>query len=316
MKIVFIFILSCFLFTACKKSSRQVSEIIVAKVGPYELTSKDFASQLALKLKNFDALTAKSSKNVSRIKKNIFDQFVLRSITLIWAEKNGLKISQEEIDAEIARIRSTYPNDLAFRRNLAKEHISFDHWKSEIQFNFLQKKLSQKLREGWKSPEESVMKKFYEKKKSLFKRENQIKVRQIVTEREDKAKLFQKKLRKGKSLSELSQYSSGPEKKSQGKTGWIDINTLGVFKRAFQMPVGSRTPILKSPFGYHIIEVLGKRKGGYIPFEKAKERVRQQILEENEQKLYSEWLDNQLRQQNIYKNEKVISSISVVTKEN
>ena len=293
-----------------------MSSLVVAKVGTYDLRAQEFANRLALKLKNFDALTAKSPKTVSRLKNEVITDFIVRSITEMWAKENQVVVSASTLDNAINKIRSSYPNDLTFRRNLALEHLSFNKWKSEVLYSLLQKELFKKIRADWKSPDDLVLREYYNRNKALFSRKAQIQIRQIVTAREDKAKLFQKKLRQGKSFKNLVQYSAGPESKNQGITDWIDIDTLAVFKQAYRLPKGARSPILKSPFGFHIIKVLGKRPAGHIGFDAAKTKIRKQILEKQEQELYSIWLDEQIRRHSVFKNKKIIASISVVTKKN
>lgn len=308
--------LSLAAFSGCRKNPELVSRVVVAKVGPFELYSKDFANELAARLQGFDALSAKNNEHVTRIKKSIIDAFILQSIVEIWGQENGVTLSPEELQAEIDRIRAQYPNDLAFRRNLAAEHLSFPVWQKNLRHSLMQKKVFAKIREKWTPPGEDKMKEFYQENRAAFLREAQIRVRQLVTDREETALLLEKKLKEGKTFKELAEFSSAPEAATDAETDWIDVNTLEIFAYAYNLPVGGRSGIMKSPFGFHLIEVLEKRSPGYIPYDAAKEKIKQMMLENEEQGLYSSWLDDQLRRHQIYKNEKVIAAVSVFTEEN
>lgn len=309
------FLLLLFVLTACKFGAEKPENLTVVKVDHFELKSKPFAEQLAFHLKGFDALTAKDPKNIATVKQKIIDDFILQSITESWAEENKMSVTEEELKEAIQKFRKQYPNDDAFRRNLASEHMSFNHWKKFIHQSLLQKKVLAYLTRDLPEPGEKEMKEFYDNNSALFQRRKEVKVQQIVTDRKEKAALIMKKLRRGASFDELSQYSNSPEKMNNGKTDWIDIETLDIFKKAYKLPVGARTSILKSPFGFHIMKVIAKRGSSKNSFIAAKPQIKKLVLENKEQELYSEWLDKQLRKSKIYKDPQVIAAITVHTKE-
>ena len=290
--------------------------MVVTKVSTFECITQHFANQLAERLKHFEAIESKNPATVLQVKKSILDDFVFRSLVALWAADNNVSLTPEELKSETDRIRGEYPDDLAMRRNLANEHLSFEQWQGNLKHNLLQQKVFKKLRETRVRPDEKRMQDFYRDNRSLFMQSAQIRIRQVVTDREDKALMLQKKTKEGATLKELSVYSNGPEAKNGGETGWIDISTLEIFAAASKLPIGVKSGVLKSPFGFHLLEVLEKRAPGPQPYDAVKEKIAKLILENEERELYSAWLDEQIRKYHVYKNEKVVAAITVHTEEN
>ncbi|MES2856134.1 MAG: peptidyl-prolyl cis-trans isomerase [Bdellovibrionota bacterium] len=285
-------------------------------VNETEISTQTFSERLASRLKHFDALQAKDEGTLERAKNETVQSFIVETITRDFAKKNGVKISDAEIEAEVRTIRSRYPDDFAFRRSLSDENLSFDRWKEDLSFTLLQRKVFLKINEKTKEPSEDEMKEFFEKNKAQFQTPARIRLRQVVLEREDDAKRIYDELVSGKPLGPLAKkYSVAPEAENDGDTGWIEKGTLEVFDLAFKLNVGARSKILQSPYGYHIYEVIKKEPEGRLNFGEAKAKIRAQLMERREQTTFSTWLQERLRETSVKKNEELIKAIKVTTRE-
>lgn len=302
---------------SCKEKVDRYKNITVVKVGTSELKAKKFADLLAFKLKYYDALTVKDEATVSRLKENIIRNFILETLIRDWSKKNKIQVTDEELDKEIDRVRSQYPDDLAFRRNLAQEHLSLEDWKLFLKTTLLQRKLFTFFRDRIEAPSEKEIKGYYKSHRKSFAQSAQVRLKQIVVEKEEVAQKILKELKRGGNFSELAKkYSIAPEGKNGGDTGWIDLGTLPVFDQASRMSIGQRSSVLKSDFGFHIIQVTSKRDEKTLSYNAAKDKILQVLMEKREQSAYSAWLDLQLRQQRVFRDEKVISAIKIATAEN
>ena len=142
-----------------------------------------------------------------------------------------------------------------------------------------------------------------------------MKLRQIVLEKDDDARRILEQLEKGASLAKLAkEFSIAPEGSNGGDTGWLPKGTLDVFDQAFKMNVGARSKILKSPYGFHIYEVLKKEPEGRLNFSEAKDKIRAILKERREQATFSSWLEEQVRKSNVKKDEALIQAIKVTTR--
>ena len=305
----------CLLVSGCFGERAALRQKTVLKINSTEISTEEFAQRLAIQLKQFDALQVKEGANLRRLKEQTIQALILEVITKDFAKEKNLTVSRAEIDGEVAKVQSKYPDDLSFKKALADENIAFDKWKSDLEFNILQKKVFADFAAKIPEPSESEMKSFYDSNKTMFQTPARIRLRQIVLAKEDDARRIMVELNSGGKLEELARkYSVAPEAEKGGDTGWLDKGTLEVFDTGFKMNPGTRSKILKSPYGYHIFEVVKKEPEGRLSFQDAKGKIRAQLTEKKEQSLFSAWLEEQVRKTHVSRNEALIQAIQVSTR--
>lgn len=300
--------------TACESRKDDLSTKPVLKVNDRVLTLRDFSTQLARRLKDLDALSAKSTQTISLIKEEILRSFITRALILDFSESKKLEVTNIEVDKEVDRIRATYPDDISFRRTLADENISFSEWREQLKFRLIEQKVFQLMTEKIKSPSQEELRQYYQQNLSQFKTKERIYIRQIVVDEQAKADVMKAELKK-KSLESLAkQYSITPEGKSGGVVGWIGKDEVDFFEPLFGYKVGVQGPIFKTVYGYHIAVVEKKSPASSLTFDEVRNRIDRQIRSQKEQALFTEWLDAQLRSSRVWRDYKLIEAVSVDTK--
>ncbi|MCB0415985.1 MAG: peptidyl-prolyl cis-trans isomerase [Bdellovibrionales bacterium] len=307
------FLLTLLLLFGCKQK-QNVKDSVVLKIDAIEMTTEQFSVALANHLKHLDAFVVKDTKYIEKTKQTIINDFIVRSISELWAQEQGLFVKTSEINQEIDRVRANYGDDISFREELAKEQITLKEWRKKIRDQLLQEKILQKLREDIVPPTEKELKTYYQTNKETFSYSESVKLRQIVLKSQSDANMVMKKLRRGSSMDELSKYSVTPDSENKGHLGWIEKGVTKYFDKVFNTRVGSFAPIVQSEYGFHIIQVLGKRNAGVYPYESVKDKIVRTLMEKREQAKYVAWLDAQFRKIKFYKNDEIINKISVVTK--
>ena len=310
---LFIF-LSLSLLPGCPSNYQKVSTKPVAKVNDHVLTTKQFANQLARRLKNFDALAAKDSNNIHRIKEDILREFVVKSLTLDWARAQSIVISESELDKEVDKLRANYPDDLSFRRVLAQENLSFSEWREELRYVLVEREVFKKLNEKIKPPAEEEIKRYYEDHKDRYKRKERIYMRQIVVDEAAKADAIKANLKTADFAELAKKYSITPEGKAGGVVGWIEKGTVDYFDPLFS--AGAQLQTIKSPFGIHLIKVEKKAPASILPLEEARPQIIRALRAQREQAEYVAWLDAQLRSSKVLKDYDLMNSIRIDTRGN
>jgi parvulin-like peptidyl-prolyl isomerase len=235
-------------------------------------------------------------------------------ITESWARESGLLVQKDELESEIANIKNQYPDDLTFRQKLIEQNISFETWQDLIKLRKLQHKVIEQLKSQISKPQEDEMKAFYNEHKKEFSHGQQILLDQIVVRTEDEAERIRSGLRKGKDFAGLAkEFSITPESANGGRLGWIEQGVSETFDHAFQLPVNRLSAVLKSPYGYHLLKVIKKRKAFTEPFDDVKDRIYKQLIQNREQAAYSKWLEKQIRKAKVLKDETFIASMKVET---
>lgn len=312
---LFFFSVSLFFgLTGCESRKDELSTKPVLKVNERVLTLRDFSTQLARRLKDLDALSAKNTQTISLIKEEILRSFITRALILDFSESKNISVSNVELDKEVDRIRATYPDDISFRRTLADENISFSEWREQLKFRLIEQKVFSLMTEKIKAPSQDELKQYYQQNLTQFKTKERIYIRQIVVEEQAKADLMKAELKK-KSLESLAkQYSITPEGKNGGVVGWIGKDEVDFFEPLFGYKVGVPGPIFKTVYGFHIAVVEKKSPSSSLTFEEVRNRIDRQIRSQKEQALFTEWLDAQLRSSRVWRDYKLIDAVSVDTK--
>ena len=301
--------------TSCFSRARTVLNAPAVIVDGHELSTQDFAERLALRLRGFDALYAKDEQNLARAKEDTVRGFILETLARDYAVKNHITVDKNEVDAEVDKIRGRYPDEFSFRRALTDENVSIDKWRSELEFTVLQKKIFDKITSSLPEPTEAELKAEYDPKKPEFNKPARVRLRQIVLEKEDDAKRILEELSNGGDLAKLAKkYSIAPEGSNGGDTGWIEKGTLEVFEPAFKMNVGTRSKVLKSPYGFHIYEVIKKEPEARLSFADAKAKIRARLMEARSQKAFTAWLEENIRKASVRRNDDLIRAIKVTTR--
>ena len=301
--------------TGCESRKDDLSSKPVLKVNERVLTLRDFSTQLARRLKDLDALSAKNTQTIGLIKEELLRSFITRALILDYSESKKIDVTNVELDKEVDRIRSLYPDDVSFRRTLADENISFSEWREQLKFRLIEQKVFQLMTEKIKPPTPEDLKQFYQQNLAQFKTKERIYIRQIVVEEQAKADLMKAEIVKKKGLESLAKhYSITPEGKNGGAVGWIGKDEVDFFDPLFSYKIGVPGPIFKTPYGYHIAVVEKKSPATSLTFDEVKPRIERQIRAQKEQALFTEWLDAQLRSSRVWRDYKLIEAVSVDTK--
>ena len=309
----FIFVL---MFCGCFGKQAELSDRPIVQVNDSSLLAKDFAELLAHRLKSFDAVSVKDKRVLTQIREQLINDFVIETVTRDWASDKGIFVRREDLEAEVNSIRSHYPDDLAFRRALSEQGLTFDQWKERLKFSMLQKLVLSNLTKEVPAIDDKVIKKYYSDNKEQFQKPERVRIRQIVLDSESNAKRIYQEVRKGRALKDLAaKFSIAPEAEKGGDLGWITRGTLDIFDAAFSMRVGNKSAVVKSPYGYHIFEVIGKKRASVEPLEDVKKRILRLLMEKSEQKVYSSWLEERLRATRVLRDDDLIDAISVETKD-
>lgn len=299
--------------TSCTRS-KDLNEQPVLKVNERTLSLREFSNQLGRRLKELDALSAKSSETVGFIKEALLRSFITRALVLDYAASKELVVSNSLLDTEVEKLRAAYPDDVTFRRTLAEENISFSEWRDQLRSRLIEKLVFEKISVGLKSPTTEEMRAYYQQNLESFKTKERIYIRQIVVEEQAKAELLKNDLKKQKFEDLAKKYSVAPEGKQGGVVGWIGRGEVDFFDPAFNYKIGTPGPVFQSPFGFHVVLVERKSPPNTQSFEDAKPRIERDLRAMKEQALFTEWLDAQLRSSRVWRDYNLINSVRVDTK--
>jgi len=302
------------MIAGCDLGASRVAARPVLQVNDKALTAKEFSGKLARRLKNFDAISAKDPSNVRRAKEDILRVFILHVLVVDYAEANKIEIADAELEKEVNSFRSSYPDDLSFRRVLAEENLSVSDWKEEMRHSMLEKKVFAKISEKTVPPTEDEIRKHYETNKEMYKRKDRIYLRQIIIDDFTKAQNIRDELKKKDFVELAKKYSVSPEAKNGGLVGWVEKGSVDIFDKAFTLAVGSMSQVLESSYGFHIFKVERKAGPGYASLDEVRPEIVRVLAGKKEQAEFSGWLDKQIRASRVLRDNELLSAITVETR--
>ncbi len=223
---------------------------VIAKVNGKSITTEDVAPMLAQSGTRFEQLPP-------NIKQKVVDQAIERELLKEKAVKSGVTKSKEFKEA-LEKLKG----DLALEVWMRKQYNSI--------------KVSDK-----------EAKSFYKKNIEQFKQPEMVHARHILVKDEAEAKKIIKELKKTPKSKLKEKFIELAKTKSVGPSGKRG-GDLGYFKKgqmvkpfsdaAFNLKPGEFTkePV-KTQFGYHIIYVEDKKPASTVPFEKVKDKIKEQL---------------------------------------
>lgn len=128
---------------------------------------------------------------------------------------------------------------------------------------------------------EEAIKEAYEKQAAKVSNEERIRARHILVNSEEEAKQIAERIAKGESFEELAkQYSLDGSKEFGGDLGFFTAAEMvpEFSTTAFALEVGAVSAPVKTEFGWHLIKLEDRRKGGAQPFDDVKEAIRLVLL--------------------------------------
>jgi peptidyl-prolyl cis-trans isomerase C len=201
------------------------------------------------------------------------------------AQTDGLKASDADVQAELAKIVKTYPSDAEMNSALARNGMDramlVKALERDLTVNrFISENVTKKITV---TPDE--LSKYYAGHQDEFRHPDMVRTSHILIAvpagaKEDqdaaarqKAEELQARAKKGEDFAKLAKENSAdPSKEQGGDIGFVsEGDTAPEYEFvAFQLPVGGISDVVRTQFGYHIIKVTDKKKAGISTLEEAK----------------------------------------------
>ncbi len=298
----------------CTNQQPSISNKPILKVNDNVMSAKEFSNKLAMRLRELDSLAAKDPNVNSRVKDEIINSFIVRSLMIDWALKNKITVTDSETEAETTKIRASYPDDLAFRRMLAEESTSFAEWQANLKLNLLEKKVSAEINKNVAVPTDEEIRVYYNENKESFRKKERVYIQQIVLKDLARAEYIKQELKKQSFETLAKKYSIAPEAASGGVVGWIEKDTVDFFNPVFRWSINHVGDVIESPFGFHVLKIT-KREPERIPsLDEEKPKIKRRIIELKEKSAYVSWVDKELRSSSVFKDVELISNLKIETR--
>src|ERR1700731_381061 len=137
---------------------------------------------------------------------------------------------------------------------------------------------------------DAAIKATYDEAAKAQKPETEIHARHILVATEEEAKAALKRLMGGDEFATIAKEVSKDPGSEGGDLGWFTKDRMvpEFADAAFKLEIGQVSDPVKSPFGWHIIEILDKRQKTFPPFDQVKEQVTRYVVQKAQSALVAD----------------------------
>lgn len=260
----------------------------VAKIGDMEITAKEFNDEVK-KIAPMAAMIP--APKIELMKTQIIDNLVSKKIVEMAVEPTLKDVKPEDLALEFKRFTDNMSKNpggveqFYKRAGLTEKDIKDDMKKGLALKVMLAKEYDIKV-----TPKD--IKEFYTTNKARFEKKGEVKASHILfkakaddkkglAEAKKKATAVYKLAKKpGADFAALAkEKSEGPSAPKGGDLGYFTKERMvpEFSKAAFATKKGGVTKPVKSSFGYHVIKVVDKKKGGLTPLKEVSDTIAQQL---------------------------------------
>ncbi len=276
------------LIPACQILGGSEKEAVIT-IGKTGITKTELRAEIGSIISE-TGMTDEEAKTAIR---SIIGKVIEKYLIMEYGNERGITVSDDELEAAVMVIKKDYP-EASFEEMLLQRYIDINTWKEELKRDLLVKKIISKVLENVPDVKFDEIVAYYESHKDEFARPRMIQLRQIVTRSREEAEEMLHRLSDGDKMAELAKrYSITPDAEKGGVMGWITEGELeeNIEKEVFVLPVGEKSPIISSPYGYHIFEVLSVSDARVQNLLEAKEDIESTLAAQKRETFYAKWVE-------------------------
>jgi len=225
---------------------------------------------------------------LDQIRSQVLENLIARDLLYQESQKKGIKISEEEVNQQLIKLKAQFPNEAEFNNALNRMDLTEASIKEKLERDLALKKLIEDEIAPKVTVSDSEIRAFYENNPATFKQPERVKASHILikvdpqanasqkAEAQKKIDLVQAKLQKGEDFGALAkEYSEGPSGPQGGDLGYFARGQMvkPFEDAAFAMKPGEVSGMVETRFGYHLIKVTDKTPEGTMPYNDVKERL-------------------------------------------
>lgn len=293
----FSFVLSLFLIPVLVVGcgpSEQAEDKVVIVVGSRQITTDQLKKDLEFISADMDV----PDHDRNRIREQVLELVIDQYLILEYGRKMGISVSENEVQSVLRDIKKGYTEG-AFKDALLRGYVDLEQWEDRVREQFLVNKVIKEVTENIMLPDYKDIKRYFEDNRDEFKSPKMLEFRQIVTRSGEEADALLNRLNNGEDMHELAKkYSIGPEAEKGGTVGWVARGDLegSMEKVLFSMPRGKTSPVVKTPYGFHIFQVLSVRPEGGKQLPEVIQEIESKLLSQRRELFFKKWL-SELRSQ-------------------
>jgi peptidyl-prolyl cis-trans isomerase C len=296
------------LFTnPAKNVSAIPSDTPIAKINGKTITRGDLDAELArmLEMASRRLPPERLEQMKPRLAQQALDGLLLKTLLLQAVEEEQIVLTDEEMAEAKDKFLKSLPEGMTLENVLQMSNWSPEEFEQNLRTDLAINKLLEKHVEDVAAPSDKELQEYYDKNPERFEQPESVHARHILiataqTDTEEtkaskkaKAEEVREKLVAGGDFAELAkEYSDCPSKNRGGDLGTFYRGQMvqQFEEAAFAQKTNEIGPIVETPFGFHIIQVLEHADAHKVALDEVKERLSQGLQSQKRQKAAQDYV--------------------------
>lgn len=285
----------CFLFlflfshAACDLL-KPAQDLVAIRVGKYDITLEAFRRDLERVMTELGLNT----NEIRPVFDLLVDRITERYLIMAYGKEHGISIEKAELNKAIMEIKADYPSEDAFNDMLLKRYVDFEIWKEQLMEQMLVDRIIEKAMEQVDTVTSQEIRYYYENNQELFRHPQVIKFRQIISKSAAEARSIIDILKKDMDFGEFMNNTPeqfGASTVIQERWASHDEMDEALADALFSLPVGLASSPLRTPYGYHVVEIMAKRPAGVMDLPEVMVRIEESLRSEKQEAFFAEWIE-------------------------
>src|SRR3989338_6280444 len=279
------------LVASCSPKSRSP---VLATVNGDSITLQEFQKALGMEEWKFGSEIGLTGERLKQLKTKVVESLLKDRILLEEARTKGVKVTEFEVKESLDHFKKAYPKEEDFNKLLEAKGLTLKDFEEHRKRELTIKKLMDIVGKEQDSISDEEIKSYYDTHSQEFQHPQQVHARQIVTDSKEKADSIHNMLVGGASFEEVARkYSLSPDRKQCGDLGWFGKGIMPQeFEQiCFHLKINELSPVVKTPYGFHIFQVLEMREAGQSAFDEVREEIRERMVGTKGRGLFQSWYE-------------------------
>lgn len=248
-----------------------------------------------------------SDDQMTELKNELLEGLIEREVLSQESQKAGIKITDQNVDEQMAAIKKRFPNDEEFKKALDSMGLTEEDVREQIQRGLaIRELIDQKVASKVVITDEET-KAYYDANPQFFNQPAEVKASHILikvdpaaddaTKAAARKKIedLQQKLKSGGDFAELAKENSeGPSNVRGGDLGYFKREEMvkPFADAAYSMKIDEVSDLVETRFGYHLIKVYDKKPEQTLAYADVKDKIAQRLKQEKVEKDVTRYVED------------------------
>ena len=232
---------------------------------------------------------------LKRLRSEAMDLLIEQEVVRQAAEREGVRVGEAEVDAEVAKLRPVYDTPEGFARRLETEGFTEESYRKHVRGMLAAGKYLDGMRAAVPAVSDGELSTYYRDNEGRLTFPEEVRVRHILLTwkplgtpddraaiRERMAPILEQARGGGDFAGLAKRYSEDSTAGNGGDTGFFRRGEMAPTfeKTAFDLAPGEISDMVETPFGVHILRLEERRPARLLPLDEVREPLRDHVRRE------------------------------------